>query len=75
MHPEVKKHFQEFVNLHKKASYILYENAILFEIKNNLFCDVIISVFVPLKVRIQRVVLRDNSSEIEVKNRTIERKK
>jgi dephospho-CoA kinase len=69
VHPEVKEHFQEFVVKHKSSDYILYENAILFETGNNLFCDVIISVFTPLKTRIQRIVLRDDTSEKKVKNR------
>ena len=69
VHPEVKKHFQNFVLQHKEKEYILYENAILFESKGNLFCDVIISVFVPLAERVKRVMARDNSTEKEVQNR------
>ncbi|MGJ8745001.1 dephospho-CoA kinase [Polaribacter sp.] len=69
VHPEVKKHFQEFVLLNQKASYILYENAILFETKNNLFCDIILVVSAPLKTRIERIILRDNTTEAEIINR------
>lgn len=69
VHPEVKKHFQNFVLQNKNKDYILYENAILFESKSNLYCDIIISVFVPLEVRILRVTLRDNTSKEEVLNR------
>ena len=69
VHPEVKKHFQKFVHQNKNKEYILYENAILFESKSNLFCDIIISVFVPLKQRISRVILRDTISKEEVENR------
>ncbi|ARV05419.1 dephospho-CoA kinase [Polaribacter sp. SA4-10] len=79
VHPEVKKHFQKFVLKNTKRDYILYENAILFESNNTSFCDVIISVFVPLKVRIQRVISRDNTSESAVlqrmKNQWLEAKK
>jgi dephospho-CoA kinase len=79
VHPEVKKHFQQFVNLHSKKDYILYENAILFESKNNLNCDTIISVFTPLYIRIKRTMLRDNCSREEVefrmKNQYLEEKK
>lgn len=60
VHPEVKKHFKEFVLANKSKKYILYENAILFETKSNLMCHIVIGVFVPLKERIQRVVKRDN---------------
>jgi len=69
VHPEVKKHFQEFILLHADKEYILYENAILFESKSNLKCDIVISVYAPLKDRIERTMLRDNSSKIAVENR------
>ena len=69
VHPEVKKHFQQFVNQHKKKDYIVYENAILFESKSNLKCDIIISVYAPLKVRIERTMLRDGSSKTAIENR------
>ncbi len=69
VHPEVKKHFKKFVKQHKNKHYILYENAILFESKSNLYCDIVISVYVPLKIRIERTMLRDSSSKEEVENR------
>ncbi|MEO9570271.1 MAG: dephospho-CoA kinase [Polaribacter sp.] len=69
VHPEVKNHFQDFVDKNKTKDYIIYENAILFESKSNLKCDIIISVFAPLKVRIERTMLRDGSSKKEVVNR------
>lgn len=69
VHPEVKKDFQKFVYKNKHKDYILYENAILFESKSNLYCDIIISVFVPLEERILRVISRDKSSKEDVLNR------
>mgnify|MGYP000179810298 CR=1 FL=1 len=69
VHPEVKKHFQEFVKNNIDKEYILYENAILFESKSNLFCDKIISVFVSKKVRINRIMLRDNCTRTAAENR------
>lgn len=69
VHPEVKNHFEQFVCLHKNKEYILYENAILFESKSNFKCDFIISVYVPLQVRIKRTMLRDGSSKKDVENR------
>lgn len=69
VHPEVKNHFQDFVNQNKTKDYIIYENAILFESKSHLKCDIIISVFAPLKVRIERTMLRDSSSKTAVENR------
>lgn len=77
VHPEVRKHFQYFKNLHAQKEYILYENAILFESKSNLNCDIIISVFTPLDIRIKRTMLRDQSSraavEFRIKNQYSEK--
>lgn len=79
VHPEVKKHFQQFINQHKNKDYIVYENAILFESKSNLNCDIIISVYTPLELRIERAMLRDKSSrlivEARIKNQWLEDKK
>jgi len=69
VHPEVKKHFQYFKNLHLKKDYIIYENAILFESKSNLNCDTIITVFTPLDIRIKRTMLRDQSSKKDIEYR------
>ena len=69
VHPEVKKHFQNFIKINAQKEYIIYENAILFESKSNLFCDIIITVFAAIKTKIKRVISRDKSSEKEVLNR------
>ena len=69
VHPVVHKHLKDFIERNASKSYILYENAILFENKSHLFCDKIITVTAPLDTRIQRVIKRDNTSYEEVKNR------
>jgi len=69
VHPEVKKHFQNFIDQHQQKDYILYENAILFETKSNLKCDVVISVFCDLETRILRIQKRDNSSKSTIENK------
>ena len=69
VHPEVKKHFQDFLKLNKDKLYVLYENAILFETENNKFCDFIISVNVDIETRIQRIIKRDSCSRNDVLNR------
>jgi len=69
VHPEVKKHFQDFVKKNANKLFIIYENAILFESKSNLFCDVIITVFSRLETRIQRVMKRDNVTKQDVFDR------
>ncbi len=69
VHPIVHKHLQDFIKAHENKSYILYENAILFENGSNRLCDKIITVTAPEMLRIQRVIERDNSTFEEVKNR------
>ncbi len=59
VHPIVKKHFREFVIRQKENVIIVYENAILFEINSDQFCDIIITVNAPIEVRIKRVMIRD----------------
>lgn len=69
VHPEVFKHFNEFVLANSDKEYILYENAILFENKSDSLCDIIISVFASEEIRIDRVIKRDEITKIEVINR------
>jgi dephospho-CoA kinase len=69
VHPEVKKHFKIFVENNLDKAYIIYENAILFESKSNLFCDFIISVYADINTRIKRVTARDIATKEEVFNR------
>ena len=60
---------KEFVKRNADKSYIIYENAILFESKSNLFCDLIITVYASLETKLERVILRDSTTEKEVFNR------
>ncbi|MBE7670619.1 dephospho-CoA kinase [Tenacibaculum piscium] len=69
VHPVVHKHFQNFILENAQKSYILYENAILFENNSNNFCDKIITVTAPENIRIERVLKRDNTTITAVKNR------
>jgi len=62
VHPVVHKHLQDFIKLNSNKSYIIYENAILFENKSNLLCDKIITVIAPLDIKIERVMARDSST-------------
>jgi len=66
VHPEVFKHFKNFVASNLDKEYVLYENAILFENGSDVLCDVIICVVASKQVRIQRVVKRDGVTETEV---------
>ncbi|QXP74336.1 dephospho-CoA kinase [Tenacibaculum sp. AHE15PA] len=69
VHPIVNQHLQDFILKNNHKDYILYENAILFENGSNTFCDKIITVTAPEKIRIQRVLERDNTTIEAVKNR------
>lgn len=65
VHPAVHKHFKEFVKK-QTTRYLVYENAILFENKNELFCDKVIVVTATEKNRIDRVMKRDGVSKEDV---------
>jgi dephospho-CoA kinase len=69
VHPEVHTNFQEFVQLHKKKAYIVYESAILFESNSQQQFNFVISVFVALEERIKRVIKRDHSTKQDVLDR------
>ena len=66
VHPAVKEHFANFVQSNKNKDYILYESAILFESNSIEKLDFIISVYVDLEERIQRVMVRDFVEKKEV---------
>jgi dephospho-CoA kinase len=69
VHPEVKKNFQEFLQLHRKKAYIVYESAILFETNNQQQFKYVISVFATLEERVLRVIKRDHSTKQQVLDR------
>lgn len=60
VHPEVRKHFHNFVKEQKNKALIIYEAAILFESESSQFCDFIITVYADPSTRVERVIQRDN---------------
>lgn len=68
VHPKVRNHFEMFKN-NQKGSYILFENAILFENGFDNLCDYIITVTTPLEERVKRVQLRDGLGEKQILDR------
>ena len=66
VHPAVKEHFANFVKSNQNKDYILYESAILFESNSIEKLDFIISVYVDLEEKIQRVMVRDSVEKKEV---------
>ncbi|WNM18304.1 dephospho-CoA kinase [Flavobacterium capsici] len=69
IHPEVKKHFKNWLNSHKDSKYIIKEAAILFESGSYKDCDYIITVVATLESRIERILKRDNTTKENVLKR------
>jgi dephospho-CoA kinase len=69
IHPAVKKHFGSWISNHKKAPYLIYEAAILFESGSYKDYDSIITVIAPFELRIQRVIQRDKTTRENVLRR------
>lgn len=67
VHPAVRKDAKDWVIQHQEAPYVLYEAALLKWAGDGNLCDKIISVIAPIDLRVQRVKLRDNRSEEEIR--------
>lgn len=63
VHPEVKRHFKNWLNKHKNQPFIIKEVAILFETGGNKDCDKVILITAQENVRIERAMKRDNTSK------------
>ena len=68
VHPAVQKDFLAWTKK-QKAPYLIQETALIFENAKQEYYDFIILVTAPIKRRLERVVLRDGSSEKEVLDR------
>jgi len=66
IHPRVARHFEKWVKK-QESPYVINEVAILFENNTYKKYDYIITVVAPEKLRIERVILRDNSTPEKVK--------
>lgn len=69
IHPKVKLHFMNWLKLHEDFPFVVKEVAILFETDGDASCDKVILVTAPEDVRIKRVMQRDKTKMINVKNR------
>lgn len=69
IHPLVKQHFIDWLNIHTSEKIIFKEAAILFESGSYKDCDYTILITAPQDTRVQRVMLRDNISQEEVLER------
>jgi len=68
VHPEVDNHFKNWVKK-QNSTYVIQENAIIFESDNQNNFDVIITVTAPKNEKIKRVITRDNSTKSKVLER------
>ena len=68
VHPRVKSDFEFFLTK-QNAEYVIKEAAILFETGGEKDCDVTLLVTAPKKLRIQRVIKRDNINSEQIKSR------
>lgn len=66
VHPKVGKHFEKWKKK-QSAPYVIKEAAILFENGSYKNYDYIVTVTAPEKVRIERVIKRDNSNVEKIK--------
>jgi len=66
IHPEVKKHFDAWVESHKDSPFVFKEAAILFESGSYKYCDAIITITCPLETRLKRVMERDKTDRESV---------
>lgn len=66
IHPAVSLRFQEWCKEQKPARYVLKEAAILFESGAYKQLELIIAVSAPQKIRIERIMKRDHSTEKEI---------
>lgn len=62
IHPEVEKHFENWVANHSGNKIVAHEAAILFESGFNRLVDKVVMVYAPLEIRMDRVMQRDNTS-------------
>lgn len=69
IHPEVEKHFQEWLVIHKDYPIVGHEAAILFESGLSSLMDKVLMVYAPKEIRIQRVLKRDNTTRQQILDR------
>lgn len=69
IHPEVDKHFCEWLEKNQHYNIVALEAAILYESGMERLTDKIMVVYTPLEDRIQRTMLRDNTTRERVLER------
>jgi dephospho-CoA kinase len=70
VHPAVVRDFLGYVSrLPEETPYVIHEAAILYEAKIEDMFDIIINVWAPEKLKIERILAREKTSEKDVKQR------
>jgi len=69
IHPEVNRHFKNWLELHKDTPVVGAEAAILFESGMSRLMDKVVMVYTPLEERIKRVMARDGVPYEKVEER------
>lgn len=69
VHPAVFKDFGNWKRRYNDVPYLVHEAAILFESGAYKLMDIILNVYAPTRVRIQRIMARDGLSEKEIRQR------
>ncbi|WP_338410252.1 dephospho-CoA kinase [uncultured Flavobacterium sp.] len=69
IHPEVQKHFKNWLKSNINSPFVVKESAILFESGSYNDCDLIILVTAPIETRIERTIKRDNTDRSSVVQR------
>lgn len=71
VHPRVNEVFELWAKKHERRPYVVKEAAILFETGNHKKMDKVVTVFCPKKIRIQRIIERDQVTKEQVEKRMI----
>jgi len=69
VHPRVRESFNIWSQMHDNKPYVLNEAALLIESGAHKVLDAVIYVKAPEKIRISRVMIRDNCNETDVRDR------
>lgn len=69
VHPRVMEDFDSFCELHSKASYVLFESAILYDYGFDRMMDKVICVYLDLDERLRRLTQRDGVGEEAIRAR------
>ena len=69
IHPQVKQDFRRWCTRHSDSPFVAMESAILFESGFDSEVDVVVMVYAPQEVRIQRAMMRDAASRTQIEQR------